>query len=253
MRAFTIEPPEPQQHEFVLEPNVEATGLTRRRGDELPAEALHSLPRRLSIGQPVFRRVNAESTDDVELRRFLEAARDFEFYLGRLTCTLRHDDDDPFASAIVEVALSTAEADHPDPIAWSMDPLRLFDSVPASRKISVSPSLTILGVGIKGAAEAGSQRQRKETFLEALYERESTPTWTMYRTSSTPLRGSHRFDLVVRAAQGTTAVGTVAASATVQRKRLGLIVYRAVFPGRPALSFRLSSMSVEPADLAASA
>lgn len=254
MRAFTIEPPEPPRHEFVLEPSIEATARSRSGpGDELPAEAMHKLPKRLSTGEPVFRRIGEESADDIELHRFLEAAPDFEFYLGRLTCTLRQDDDNPFASAVIEVTLSTVEQDHPDPIAWSMDPLRLFDSVPGSRKISVSPSLTILGVGLQGAAEAGSQRERKETVLEALYERESTPTWALYRTGSTPLRGGYRFDLVIRVPRNCTGLGRIAASATVQRKRFGLITYRAMLPGKPALSFRLSPLSVETADLIASA
>jgi hypothetical protein len=239
--ALAIDLPMPPELGLVLEVSTQMTKTVRGRGDEPTAEALAPLQGRLSIGGPVIRRIDAESTDDVELQHFLdvEGAR-YDYYLVRLNCTLRHDDDEPFASALVGIGLSTGEAEAPDPIAWSMDPNRLFDSVPVNRTLSLSPSLKILGVGVDAKAEIGAQRERKDVFVEALYELESNPTWAMFRTGTTQLRGGHCLSLVVRAQRGTTTLGSVAASATVERKRFGLIAYRAAFPGQDRQSFEIS-------------
>lgn len=250
MSAFTIELPEPPEYELVLEASPQATRGVRAAGDELPAMALEALDKRLSIGGPVTRRIGPESTDDVELQRFLEdEGADHDFYLVRLDCTLRHEDDEPFASALLALDLSAREDDASAPIAWSMDPIRLFDPVPVSRTISLSPSLKILGIGLDAKAEVGDKRERKDVFVEALYELESTPTWAMFRTGSTQLRGVQGFNFVVQARKGTTTVGNVAASATVERKRFGLIAYQAVFPGQSERSFEISPTTAETARL----
>jgi hypothetical protein len=249
--GFIIELPEPTEQELVLEPNLRATRGLRGTGDEPPSPALEPQRQRLSIGEPVFRRVGVESTDDVELRRFLEEEDDYDFYRGMLTCTLRQDDDEArFAAAVLGVDLGTVEAGPSPPIAWSMEPLRSFDAVPVTRSVRFGPSLELFGVGLDAGAEAGSQRERKEIFVEGLYERESTPAWRLYRTESTPLQGGQRFDLVVRAPKGTTTLGTVGLSATVEWKRFGLVAYRARLPGQPELEFRLSREHAEPARVA---
>jgi hypothetical protein len=249
--VFTIELPRSPQRELVLEPNLRMTRGIRPSGDEPPAPALEAQPRRLSIGEAVFRRVGVESTDDVELQRFLREAADYEFYAGMLTCTLVQDEGDPrFAAAVLDVDLTTDGPAPSGPIAWSMEPLRAFDRVPVDRKIQFGPSFELLGVGLEAGVEAGSQRERKEIFVEGLYERESTPTWRLYRTDSTPLRGGQRFDLVVRAPKGTTTVGTIGLSATIESRRFGLVAYRARLPGpEPELKFELSPRAAEPAQV----
>jgi hypothetical protein len=250
MTALTVELPEPPEHELVLEASPRATRGIRADDDEVPAAALEPLVKRLSIGGPVTRHIGLESTDDVELTRFLEdEGADHDFYLVRLDCTLRHDDEEPFASALLAVDLAAKADDAPAPIAWSMDPLELFDIVPVSRTIGLSPSLKILGVGLEGKAEVGDERQRKDVFVEALYQLESNPTWAMYRTGSTQLRGVQGFTLVVRARKGKATVAGVAASATVERKHFGLISYEAAFPDQSKRSFEISPGTVEPARL----
>jgi len=193
------------------------------------------------MGGPVVRRISNDSTDDVELRRFLqEDAGDSDFYLLRLTCTLRADDDEPFTEVLLGVLLSAADAGLDAPIAWSMEPARLAEPVEISRSVAFGPSLKILGIGLESKVDVGEKRERQDVFVEALYELESTPTWAMYRTRSTALQGLQRFHLVVKAARGSTTVGEVAATAKIERKRFGVIGYEAVWPGAPApISFAL--------------
>lgn len=244
MRAFTIELPPPREHELVLEPNVKA--IRGILGDEAPAAALEPLRRRLSLGEPVFRRVDVDSTDDAKLRRFLEqGGAEHDFYVGRLTCTFREEGDDRFASAVLDIDLSAGEGAAHAPIAWSMEPLRSYEPVELTRRISLNPSLKLLGLGLEASAEAGSKRERKEIFVEALYELESTPRWALYRTGSTPLRGGQRFALVVRSPKGAATFGNVAVSATLERKRLGIVPYRAAVAERPELAFELSPRTSE--------
>jgi hypothetical protein len=132
-----------------------------------------------------------------------------------------------------------------------MEPARLFDRLEISRTVSFGPSLKIVGVGLEAKAEVGHKGERQDVFVEALYELESSPTWMLRRTSSTPLQGLQRFHLVVRAQKGATTVGTVSASATIERKRFGLIAFHAALPRRPeVISFEISPRSAEAVRLA---
>jgi hypothetical protein len=251
--AFTTELPEPREHELVLEPSPEATRAIRAAGDELPAAALGPLLKRFSIGVGVAQRVSEESTDDVMLRRFLEnEGAGYDFYLLNVTCSLYQAKNEPFAAAIVALELAGEDPSDPAPIAWSMDPVRLFHPVEISRTISLSPSLKIMGVGLETKVEVGDKRERQEVFLEALYELESTPTWALYRTGSAALRGLQEFKLVIQAPKGATTLGNVAASATVERKRFGLMAYHAALPGQPGVSFKISPSTAETARLGGS-
>jgi hypothetical protein len=234
-----IELPDPPSREVVLDPNV-----ALNRGGSVPGEFREPLHGRLSMGGPVVRRISVDSTDDVELRRFLERdAGDSDFYLLRLTCTLRSADDEPFTEVLLGVALSAEDVLLEAPIAWSMEPERLVDAVEVSRSVRLGPSLKILGLGLDGNVEIGGKRERHDVFLEALYELESTPTWAMYRTASTSLQGLHRFHLVVKATKGSITVGEVAATAKIEKKRFGILGYEAALPDTPVpISFVLPTL-----------
>ncbi|MFG1818519.1 hypothetical protein ACGFIF_32470 [Kribbella sp. NPDC049174] len=232
---IVVEMPDPPMQDVVLEAKEEFV----RSGDSDPAAA-EPVRQRISVGGPIHRRIDADSTDDAELRHFLkEEAADSDFYLLHLTCTLRHTDDEPFTEALLELDLTAAGTETP-PIAWSMQPDRMSDAVEVSRTVSLGPTMKILGVGIEAKGELARTVTRREAFLEAMYELESTPSWALYRTSSTELRGLYRFHLVVRTPKDARVTGTTTIEAKVRRKRFGVIPYRAVLTDVPAtLSFQL--------------
>lgn len=220
---ITIEMPEPPTHDLVLAPRDD-----QFRGDAPAPGAREPLRHRVSVGGPVFRRIEADdATDDMELRHFLaEEAVQSDFYLLHLTCTLRPSESEPFTEALIEISL-TDPGLGAKPIAWSMQPDRLVDAVEVSRTVSLGPTLKILGVDLELKAEQQRTRTRQEPFLEAMYELESTPSWALYRTAGVELRGLYRFHLVVRAPKGAAVKGTTLVEAKVQRRLLGVIPYRA--------------------------
>jgi hypothetical protein len=234
-----IELPDPPMQDLVLVPKAE-----QFRGQAAEPEAREPLRHRISIGGPVHRRIDADSTDDAELRRFLaDEAADSDFYLLHLACTLRPSEEEPFTEALIELDL--AQKDGPGrPIAWSMEPDRMTDPVELSRTFSLGPTLKFSGVGVDLTAEQQRTITKQEVFLEAMYELESTPSWGLYRTSSTELRGLHRFHLVVRAPKDSVVSGTTLVEAKVQRRRFGVIPFTVGLADAPRpLTFELRNQA----------
>lgn len=229
--------PEPTWHELALEPET----VTTKGAPSAPAERLEGW---ISLGQPVSVPVTLESVaDDAELRQFLTAHRaEFKFYLVHLACTFRPAAGEKFANAWLEVKLAREDSTpEPLPIAWSMEPHRLEKAVEFSRTVKLGASLKL--AGLVTGPEASVEEQKKwtdaEIFLEALNELQSDPVWEFTMTKSTEIRGLHRLAMVVRVPREAPAQGHVSLSASVQRKRLGLIPYRGTFPDAPYLTFRL--------------
>lgn len=225
---IAIELPDPPMQDLVLVPKAE-----QFRGEAAQPEAREPLRHRISIGGPVHRRVNADSTDDAELRRFLvEEAADSDFYLLHLACTLRPSEDEPFKEVLIELDLAQ-KGGTGAPIAWSMEPDRMTDAVELSRTFSLGPTLKFAGAGVGLKAGQGRKITKQEVFLEAMYELQSTPSWGLYRTSSTELRGLHRFHLVIRAPKDSVVSGTTLVEAKVQRRRFGVIPFTAGLADAP--------------------
>jgi hypothetical protein len=236
---IAVELPDPPMQDLVLVPKAE-----HFRGQAGEPEAREPLRHRISIGGPVYRRIDADSTDDAELRRFLvEEAADSDFYLLHLVCTLRPSEEEPFKEVLIELDLAQKGGARA-PIAWSMEPDRVTDAVELSRTFSLGPTLKFSGVGVDLTAGQGRKITKQEVFLEAMYELESTPSWGLYRTSSTELRGQQRFHLVIRAPKGSVVSGTTLVEAKVQRRRFGVIPFTAELGDAPRpLAFELRNLS----------
>ncbi len=234
---IAVEMPDPPAHDLVLTPKADYF-----RGIAPEPQAHEPLRNRISIGGPLHRRIDADLTADSELRRFLqEEAADWYFYLLHLTCTLHPAAEEAFTEALIQLDLTQA-GNTGAPIAWSMHPDRLEDTVEVSRTVSLGPSLKILGIGMNLTGQQQRKTTKREIFVEALYELESTPSWGLYRTSSSELRGLFRFHLVVRAPKHSTVSGTTSVEAKVQRKRFGVIPYNANAADAPLnLNFNLGS------------
>lgn len=232
-----FEVPDPPARDLVLTPKAD-----HFRGKAAEPEARQPLRHRISVGGPVYRRIDAVSADDAELRRFLEAEEaESDFYLLHLTCTLRPAQEEPFTEALIELDLAQSGGTEA-PIAWSMDPDLACDPVELSRTVSLGPTLKFSGVGVDLKAEQQRKVTRQEVFLEAMYELESTPSWGLYRTASSELRGLHRFRLVVRTPKGSVVSGTTLIEAKVQRRRFGVLPFTAALADIPEpLTFELRS------------
>ena len=233
---IAIEMPDPPIQDLVLTPKADSF-----RGTAPGPEAREPLRNRVSIGGPVHRRIDADLADTEQLRFLREEAADSDFYLLHLTCTLHPVAEEPFTEALIELDLTNAD-NTKAPIAWSMHPDQMVDTVEVSRTVSLGPALKIFGVGVNLTGQQQRSVTKREIFVEALYELESTPSWGLYRTSSSELRGLFRFHLVVRAPKRSMVSGTTSVQAKVQRKRFGVIPYNADVADAPLpLNFKLGS------------
>ena len=178
--------------------------------------------------------------DDHELQQFIEQqSSEFQFYLVLLACSFSPSDDEPFVRAWIEVQLSRADkTDGTHPIAWSMKPKRTTTPIDFSNKLEVGGSLKFPLADVSTKGEENKTWSREYIFIDALNELHDHPIWQFSKTPLQELRGSHRLAMIVRSPieSGTTA--SVGLSATVQRKRFGLIAYNAAFPEGKRKNFR---------------
>jgi hypothetical protein len=110
-----------------------------------------------------------------------------------------------------------------------MTPLRLTDRAHIERRLRLGPQLKLMDVEF----EQTTAREREETFLQAQRELRSDPAWEFRRTKTSPLYGSHRLVMVVRAGRGQPTGIAAVVQATVRRNLLRR--YERQIPGVLAL------------------
>lgn len=192
----------------------------------------------IALGGPVSIPVTAEQlTDEDDAAAFVRVREgSFSFYLVHLACAFRPLEDEPLLAATVHIDLVRGDgASSPRPIALSIKPLRLSEPVEVSRTISLGASLKILQSGV----EKAETRTFEDPFVEGVNELRSDPQWEFRRTRHTDIRGSQRLVLVVQSPIGSDGRGSVALSATVSRKRFGILSYSATLTGGNRLDFVL--------------
>jgi hypothetical protein len=216
--------------ELTLGPEGPVTRSNER--DDRPLEEL------IALGGPTSIPVTAaDVADDKDAAAFVRAREEsFAFSIVHLACAFRPLPDEPFLTASVRVDLGRSDgAPAPRPIALSIKPLRLSEPVEVSRTVRLGVSLKIF----EPAIERAETRSYDDPFLEGLNELRSDPEWELRRTRHTEIRGSQRFILVVQSPMGSEPRGTVTLSATVQRKRFGILSYAAALSGGRPLDFAL--------------
>jgi hypothetical protein len=216
--------------ELALDPQDVAT-----RGDQRDDRPLEEL---IALGGPVAVPVTAtDVADDENAAAFVRAREQtFAFFLVHLACSFRPVEDEPFLTVTVRIELLREDgAPSPRPIALSIKPLRIGEPVEVSRSVKLGASLKIFEPGV----EAAETRTFDDPFLEGLNELRSDPQWELRRTRHTDIRGSQRFVLVVQSPIDCGPRGTVALSATVKRKRFGVLSYQARLAGDHPMEFVL--------------
>ena len=218
--------------------------------DDLPGEEVLLEPRRskgpgseptprLTVGGPIAVPLDDDAIDsaDHELRSFIDhhEAATHAYWLVRLNCTFRANDEEPFSRAWVNITL-TREDSQPElqPLAWSMRPLSLLQvhEIPWTIKIGLNAKI------LNAEAEWHPSGKTRPAVL-AMGELEPNPGWDFSATDSSPLVGVQRLALVLRAPYDITTVGELSVDAIVRRRRFGLIPHSGRFPTNPAALFRI--------------
>lgn len=221
-----IKIPEPAWTEAVLEPVARVT-----KGTDAPVG--EALPGRLLLGRPVAVAMTMERAEAPDLRTFIEGhAGRHNFTLVHLACSFRPVDDEPFARASLQVRLSRADGgDGAEPIAWSMWPMRESEAIDDSTTAKIGAEAKLITASVERTVAV----KRRDVWLEAVGELRSDPGWEFTRTPRIPISGSNRLILVVMSDAGAAFDGEVDVTASVERRLLGVMSYRA----RPAGSARV--------------
>lgn len=232
--------PDGPELEAVLEPDPAEIPV---RGAETAEQPSAPLKRRLMITGPVHARIGIKDVaGDPELVRFIKSqGQHYSFHALRLSCSFRPAEDEPFTGCWVGIELSRADdvAAEP-PIAWSMEPhsLEQLMDVPPAFKFSAELKLPFVSLG--GSVTRKSGAERTAAFLQAYGELGAEPSWEFTRIGRAELRGMQQLKLVVRTPAGVPVEGKTTIEANVERRRLGVMKYRATVPGDPpATNFRL--------------
>jgi hypothetical protein len=168
----------------------------------------------------------------------------FRFDHVLLAVSMRPSEGELFTQVWLKVVLESSANQQQAAIAWSLSPRVAFNAIEVTNKIKLDSSLKF-GVGEVGA---GGEREEKLTerdvFLQAFNELRFDPVWEFNALKTQPLVGSHRLHLIVRRALGVACRGTVALSATVSRKRFGLIPYRAASASMDGAGFEFANEGI---------
>ncbi|MFD5555672.1 hypothetical protein ACFWIA_17745 [Streptomyces sp. NPDC127068] len=181
-----------------------------------PADALRDVPAegdpvdpplagRVRLGGPhALRLTPDELAADPALARYAEdRAALYDHYLVRLSLTFAPEPRSPrLEFAHVGLSLSST-AFAPQPVAHSMDPVRLTDAVQVQRVRRIGPQLSLLGADASlGEVGRTVTFTRNRPLVQALDLGGSAPAWEFRRTEATELTGSYPLSLVVRSGAG---------------------------------------------------
>lgn len=190
----------------------------------------------IAIGRSEPKRLHPDSPEvGPELARQLEReAERHHYHLLMLSCTIR-----PAAAPVVRATFSVqllqaTVTGVPDPVVWSMDPLRRATPVKHRREISVGPSIKIIPeiVELGGTAGYTDEYTSQMWHVVGLGEGESQVEWVFTATPAVDLTGVHHLGLVAKTSARVSCRADLALAATRQEKKLGLVPYRAEIPPR---------------------
>ncbi|WFB06752.1 hypothetical protein LRS74_06610 [Streptomyces sp. LX-29] len=130
----------------------------------------------------------------------------------------------------VDLTLSAEAGAAFPPVAWSMTPQQVTETVQATTNLQLGPQLAFVG--------HSRTTQRGRVCVEALRELRSDPGWEIRHTRTVPIAGGYRLAMVVRAPARVVTRVAVGVGASVRRGHL-LRRYREEIPDPLRLSVEL--------------
>jgi len=192
-------------------------------------------PSRFSFGHDDPTAVTHATPDlDEELRATLSADQEHRFVALRFTCSFRPDDD-PLIESRLTIRLSSQQPgwETDPPIARALQPDRLIQPIERQKSFNITPDVAVTFVRVGGVGGSGqSKYDDQKCYLVADGKRSSTAEWFFRKTDAVPLEGMHDLRLIAQVRQGMPALAEVIMTAKIQRRRVGLVRYRAVLPER---------------------
>ncbi|MGC4984312.1 hypothetical protein ACLQ18_27335 [Streptomyces sp. DT193] len=214
---FDVEVPDPSYVDLELEPVPVLHG---------PFDP-HGVRQRVFLGHPVVWELAPDHLPE-DLKQYGEQNshhRAFRFMM--LDLNFRHESGAPILMANLEVAVSTGHHAHPKPgVVLRMSPLTLSTPRVRSSKIALKADFGML----KPEAEHSWQGEAGEAYL--LSDGVGTPSvqWSFNRVPPQELDHPHQLTLIVDTPKGVRCDAVLSLSATLRKKRAGVLHFRARIP-----------------------
>ncbi|MDV7215225.1 hypothetical protein [Streptomyces prunicolor] len=188
--------PELPQQELTLD------SIDPVRGDAHPAGGgPPPLAGRIFLGGPHGRPLTREFVAaDPDLAAYVERELEYHsYYLVYLNVSFAAEPAAPrLATATLDLKLSTT-GNTSEPVALSMTPRQITDSVQVQRSVRFGPKLALMDVeATLGEVSKSTTRDEREVFLQALRQLRSDPTWEFRRTKTMDISGAFDLAMVVR-------------------------------------------------------
>ncbi|MFE0257521.1 hypothetical protein [Streptomyces sp. NPDC059010] len=191
--------------------------------------------RRLGLGRPIVVPLTPEQCREAApTLAGLDGNGDVRYCILQLDVSFYPADGEPHVRGAVGVAL-VGRQPGTSAVARALSPLRVASPIRRSTTFGLTLSLGFVEPGF----ERGIEAEHEEVFVIAQGEGESDPEWRFTRTKRWQLEGVQTLRMVVEMPHGAEVDALVAVSSTINRKKFGLISYRADLP---------SELSVVPLD-----
>jgi len=199
--------------------------VPRRVLGRTPADPLR---KRITMARPLLvplKKPGADAERPAIREHLTREAKSHDFFELHLVLTLYPDQEEPFQTVAVNVAL-TADDPADDPIAWSLFPLRSATPIKVTTDVGLNAKLGFIQPTVDRKVETPIEKN----FVLGLGEGESDFEWRFTETRAATLVGIQRMFAVVKVRRGGSFGAAVAVAATVRRQRLGLLHYNAELP-----------------------
>jgi len=134
--------------------------------------------------------------------------RDADFFVVQLACSFRLGRDTRVAWARLAAYLRPHNIGAPNPIAFDLHPLEVYDAVRRDVRIAVSPSLKFAETAEASLGEVALELKYNELIpvITAAGAQESHFSWDLRETKEHPLRGARWFHALVKHPHGAEGV-----------------------------------------------